>query len=112
MHAAIQRLPFDWLEHNFAGQITIDAGKKCGVEDAPGDDGEQGRGTLETLERAKLAGFNAAAALDYPVPCLDRPAPCIPRQPLEGLLGRVRGHRAESIHSSGSMPAGACSSIT
>ncbi len=42
MHAAIQDLPFDGLEDHLTRQVTVQPCQQRGVEDAPGDDREQG----------------------------------------------------------------------
>jgi DNA invertase Pin-like site-specific DNA recombinase len=95
MHSAIQGTPLDRLQQYFARQFTIKPGKQHGIQDSPTDHREQGRGTEEPVEIAKLSGFNATATLEHAMPRFDRPSTRIPRQTLEGLCLRVRGHRSQ-----------------
>jgi hypothetical protein len=59
VRVAIQRLPFNRLQQYFARQIGVESCQQARIQDAPADDGKQGRGPDESLEAAELARLDA-----------------------------------------------------
>lgn len=87
--------PLDWLQQYFAWKVAIKPCKQHGVQDPPAYYGEQCGGADESIEIAKLAGFNATATFKHTMPRFNRPSARIPCQTLKGLSVRLCRHRSQ-----------------
>jgi hypothetical protein len=64
MRVAVQCLPFDGLKQYFARQVCVGSCEQGRIQDAPGDDGEQGGRTHKAIEIAELSFFTDELSWD------------------------------------------------
>ena len=64
MRVAVQRLPFDRLQQDFARQIFVGSGEQGCIQNAPGDHGKQRGRAYKAIEMAELSLLPAVRRAD------------------------------------------------